>query len=81
MAGGSRVKTRAPGRTRALEPGAPDDKVQEVVADDMIDFTIEELREFLEADHLEVPADPAFKEGLRRALWRAVLADDDEPAP
>jgi hypothetical protein len=32
-----------------------------------------ELREFLEADDLEVPADPDFKERLRRRLWELVL--------
>jgi hypothetical protein len=36
----------------------------------MADFTIEELREFLQADNLEVPVDPAFKERLRRRLWK-----------
>jgi len=36
------------------------------------DFTTDELREFLEADHLAVHADPAFKERLRRKLWAIV---------
>jgi len=40
----------------------------------MADFTIEELREFLQADSLEVPVDPAFKERLRRKLWDLVQA-------
>jgi len=38
----------------------------------MAEFTIEELREFLQADNLEVPVDPAFKERLRRKLWKLV---------
>jgi hypothetical protein len=38
----------------------------------MADFTIEELREFLQADSLDVPVDPAFKERLRRKLWALV---------
>jgi hypothetical protein len=38
----------------------------------MADFTIEELREFLQADSMEVPVDPAFKERLRRKLWELV---------
>ena len=37
-----------------------------------LDFTMEELREFLEADMLDVQADPAFKERLRRMLWEIV---------
>ncbi len=34
--------------------------------------TMEELREFLEGDVLEVPADPKFKERLRQHLWEMV---------
>ena len=37
--------------------------------DAMMDFTIEELREFLQADLLDVPVDPRFKERLRHRLW------------
>jgi hypothetical protein len=40
--------------------------------DAMLDFTIEELREFLQADLLDVPVDPRFKERLRRRLWELV---------
>lgn len=36
------------------------------------DFTSEELREFLDADTLDVEADPDFKERLRRKLWDMV---------
>ena len=38
----------------------------------MMDFTIEELREFLQADLLDVPVDPRFKERLRHRLWELV---------
>ncbi len=38
-----------------------------------MDYTLDELREFLEADALEVRADPEFKERLRRKLWDLVL--------
>ncbi len=37
-----------------------------------LDFTMDELREFLEADMLDVQADPEFKERLRRMLWEMV---------
>jgi len=37
-----------------------------------MDFTLDELREFLEADLVEVRADPEFKERLRRRLWDLV---------
>lgn len=39
-----------------------------------LEFTVDELREFLEADYVEVQADPAFKERLRRKLWDLVQA-------
>jgi len=42
--------------------------------DAMMDFSIEELREFLQADLLDVPVDPRFKERLKRRLWELVQA-------
>ncbi len=42
------------------------------VDDSLMDFTLDELREFLEADLVEVRADPEFKERLRRRLWDLV---------
>lgn len=52
-------------------------KREEEVMDDSValDFTMEELREFLEADLLDVPVDPEFKERLRRKLWEMVKND------
>jgi len=38
------------------------------------EVTMEELREFLEGDLLDVPADPEFKERLRQKLWEIVRA-------
>ena len=40
----------------------------------MLDFTAEELREFLQADLLDVPVDPNFRERLKRRLWELVQA-------
>ena len=34
--------------------------------------SLDELREFLEADYAAVDADPEFKERLRRELWELV---------
>jgi len=42
-------------------------------------FTVEELREFLEGDLLNVRADPEFKERLRRTLWDMVRARRSQP--
>ena len=36
------------------------------------DISADELRDFLEADQLEVDADPLFRERLRRKLWAIV---------
>ena len=45
---------------------------EEVMDQDLVDFTMDELREFLEADLVEVHANPDFKERLRRTLWDLV---------
>ena len=44
-----------------------------------MDVTLEELREFLEADRIDVHADPGFKERLRRKLWQIVRVRSGEP--
>ena len=43
------------------------------------DVTLDELREFLEADMMDVKADPAFKERLRKKLWDLVQAQSGRP--
>ena len=40
--------------------------------DILTDFSIDELREFLEADLVDVKVDPEFKERLRQQLWDLV---------
>jgi hypothetical protein len=37
-----------------------------------MDFDPDELREFLAADLVDVPIDPAFKRRLRSRLWNIV---------
>ncbi len=44
------------------------------VEDGAMEFTIEELREFLEGDLLGGRADPEFKERLRQQLWEMLRA-------
>ncbi len=48
------------------------------VDEESMDFTMDELREFLEADLRGVQADPGFKERLRRRLWEIVRLGGDE---
>ena len=43
-----------------------------MMEDILTDFSIDELREFLEADLVDVKVDPEFKERLRRQLWDLV---------
>ncbi len=38
-------------------------------AENLGEVTMDELREFLEADQFGVTADPKFKEELRQTLW------------
>ncbi len=44
----------------------------EVMDETANEFTLDELREFLEADFVDVHADPAFKEQLRSKLWKLI---------
>ena len=37
-----------------------------------MEFSMDELREFLEGDLVEVRADPEFKERLRHKLWEMI---------
>lgn len=46
----------------------------EVMDGSVMDFTMDELREFLEADLLDVEVDPEFKERLRKRLWALMSA-------
>lgn len=48
--------------------------------DVLTDFSVDELREFLEADLIDVPVDPEFKERLRRRLWELVESRAANPA-
>ena len=43
-----------------------------MMEDILSDFSIDELREFLEADLVDVKVDPEFKERLRKQLWELV---------
>ena len=45
------------------------------------EFTTEELTEFLDADHSDVRADPAFKERLRVKLWDLLKSRSRDPGP
>lgn len=60
------------GRRRGGTTGADAERDQ-VMTDEMLaDFSVEDLREFLQADLLDVPVDPRFKERLKRRLWELV---------
>ena len=61
QARGEDLEMRGDRSRRAMDEGA-------------MEFTVEELREFLEGDRLDVRADPEFKERLRLLLWEMVRA-------
>ena len=65
-----RVEPRKTRRQAMSDQNA--ERKQKMADEAMADLTIEELREFLQADSLDVPVDPAFKERLRRKLWELV---------
>ena len=49
-----------------------DRETLKMMEDILSDFSIDELREFLEADLVDVKVDPEFKERLRKQLWELV---------
>ena len=70
MRGVSRRKNRQSRRDAQLEQ---DRETLNTMSEDILtDFSIDELREFLEADLLNVDVDPEFKERLRKQLWDLV---------
>jgi len=67
----SRRRKRRSRRDAAIEQDL--EKLKMSVSEDILtDFSIDELREFLEADLVDVPVDPEFKERLRKQLWDLV---------
>ena len=60
------------------------DRGRHLMDDGAMEFSMDELREFLEGDRLDVRADPEFKERLRRRLWDMVKAraqrDREDPS-
>ncbi len=78
-------------RLRRLGPAEPtlrpptSDRGREAGNEQVVDVSMDELGEFLEADLLDVKADPEFKERLREKLWSLVQSQlrsrsDDESA-
>jgi len=63
------LPTRMRRKRRAARSTSESRARRELAGDDVMDFTPDELREFLEGDLYDVEADPEFKERLRRKLW------------
>jgi hypothetical protein len=62
-------------RKRRVERDLQEEQHREalkMMEDILSDFSIDELREFLEADLVDVKVDPEFKERLRQQLWELV---------
>ena len=60
---GTRAKDEGPERSLTADEATMDESM------DGVEYSPEELREFLAADTAEVQADPRFKERLRLRLW------------
>jgi hypothetical protein len=63
---GGALEAIAGGRAVSAESG------KDVMVEGAVEVTLEELREFLDGDQVEVRANPAFKERLRDRLWALV---------
>ena len=64
------VPAAAAGRTLEDEANLDLDAESVGMMEDVLaDFSLDELREFLEADLIDAPVDPEFKEKLREQLW------------
>ena len=68
------------GRARQQGRSGRIGKRSTMMEDILTDFSIDELREFLEADLVDVKVDPEFKERLRKQLWDLVQEQRARPA-
>lgn len=75
-----RRKGREPRQSKPASVADVDSDAFEMMDDVLADFSVDELREFLEADLIDVPVDPEFKERLRRQLWDLVESRATNPA-
>ena len=70
--------------TTGFVPGDPSDGPEEEsfeqdLLEAGLEFDADELREFLSADLMDVPIDPAFKRRLRSKLWNMVRFRSGRP--
>ncbi len=75
-----RKNRRGPRQSNPASLADLDPDAFEMMDDVLADFSVDELREFLEADLIDVPVDPEFKERLRRQLWDLVESRATNPA-
>ena len=66
------VRRRRKRRSGRIAENGQDREALKMMEDILTDFSIDELREFLEADLVDVKVDPEFKERLRKQLWDLV---------
>lgn len=59
----------ASSRTVTIKKSKTRSELEQDLLDANVEFSPEELREFLAADYDEPMADPSFKERLRQKLW------------
>jgi hypothetical protein len=66
------ARRRRKRRSSQDEQSGQDREALKMMEDILTDFSIDELREFLEADLVDVKVAPEFKERLRKQLWDIV---------
>jgi len=66
------VRRRTKRRVERDTESSQDREALKMMEDILSDFSIDELREFLEADLVDVKVDPEFKGRLRKQLWDLV---------
>jgi hypothetical protein len=66
------VRRRKKRRAERDTSAGQDREALKMMEDILMEFSIDELREFLEADLVDVKVDPEFKERLRKQLWDLV---------
>jgi hypothetical protein len=65
---------RGSARRGGRRTGVSEEPASDVVDEGVVDYSLDELREFLEADLVDVYADLEFKQMLRQKLWDLVQA-------
>jgi hypothetical protein len=68
-------------RRKAAKSDSGSEWERRLLDEGAMDFSPEELRDFLDSDLVDVEADPEFKERLRQKLWKMVRLQQGAKSP